>query len=195
MVKLRIAKKEDGAALAAIYGYYVENTAITFEYVAPSADEFGERIAHKLEKYPYIAAEENGRAVGYAYADMYRERAAFEWSCELSVYVDKNETGKGIGKLLYSALVEILRLQGFVSVVASITYPNGPSVALHEKMGFSHLGTMHDIGFKFGRWLDLMWFEKRISDIDTPAPIIPFPELDSDCVRHVLQEYSSERMR
>ncbi len=195
MIKLRIATKEDGAALAAIYSYYVENTAITFEYVAPSAEKFGERIAHKLEKYPYIVAEENGRALGYAYADMYRERAAFAWSCELSVYVDKNETGKGIGKRLYAALIELLRIQGFVSVVASITYPNESSVALHEKMGFSHLGTMHDIGFKFGRWLDLMWFEKRISDVDVPAPIIPFPELDVYRVSKVLQECSAEVMK
>lgn len=190
MVKLRIATKEDGAALAAIYAYYVENTAVTFEYVAPSAEEFGERIAHKLEKYPYIVAEENGRAVGYAYADMYRERAAFNWSCELSVYVDKNETGKGTGKLLYNALIAILKLQGFVSVVASITYPNDPSVALHEKMGFSHLGTMHDIGYKFGRWLDLMWFEKRISDVNTPAMVIPFPELDSEKISAILEKFT-----
>ncbi len=190
MVKLRIATKEDGAALASIYAYYVENTAITFEYVAPNAEEFGERIAHKLEKYPYIVAEENGRAVGYAYADMYRERAAFNWSCELSVYVDKNETGKGTGKLLYNALIAILKLQGFVSVVASITYPNESSVALHEKLGFSHLGTMHGIGFKFGRWLDLMWFEKRISDVSTPAPIIPFPELDTDKISDMLEKFT-----
>ena len=190
MIKLRIATKEDGAALAAIYAYYVENTAITFEYVAPSADEFGDRIAHKLEKYPYIVAEENGRAVGYAYADMYRERAAFNWSCELSVYVDKNETGKGIGKLLYNALIEILRLQGFVSVVASITYPNEASVALHEKLGFSHLGTMHNIGFKLGRWLDLMWFEKRISDISAPASLISFPELSTEKISAVLENFT-----
>ncbi|MBQ2733920.1 MAG: N-acetyltransferase [Clostridia bacterium] len=190
MVKLRIATKEDGAALAAIYAYYVENTAVTFEYVAPSAEEFGERIAHKLEKYPYIIAEENGRTVGYAYADMYRERAAFNWSCELSVYLDKNETGKGTGKLLYNALIAILKLQGFVSVVASITYPNGPSVALHKKMGFSHLGTMHDIGYKFGRWLDLMWFEKRISDVNTPATVIPFPELDSEKISAILEKFT-----
>jgi phosphinothricin acetyltransferase len=190
MIKLRIATKEDGAALAAIYAYYVENTAITFEYVAPSAEEFGERIAHKLEKYPYIVAEENGRAVGYAYADMYRERAAFNWSCELSVYVDKNETGKGIGKHLYNALIDILRLQGFVSVVASITYPNESSVALHEKMGFVHLGTMHDIGYKFGRWLDLMWFEKRISDVSAPTTIIPFPEIESEKITAVLEKFT-----
>jgi len=189
MVKLRIATKADGAALAAIYAYYVENTAITFEYVAPTAEEFGERIAHKLEKYPYIIAEENGRAVGYAYADMYRERAAFNWSCELSVYVDKSETGKGTGRRLYNALVELLRLQGFTSVVASITYPNEASVALHEKMGFSHLGTMHNIGFKFGRWLDLMWFEKRISEVGTPTQIIPFPELDRGAVSSVLDRF------
>ena len=191
MIKLRIATKEDGAALAAIYAYYVENTAITFEYVAPSADEFGDRIAHKLEKYPYIVAEENGRAVGYAYADMYRERAAFNWSCELSVYVDKNETGKGIGKRLYGALEELLRLQGFVSVVASITYPNEASVSLHEKMGFTHLGTMHDIGYKLGRWLDLMWFEKRISDASSPMPIIPFPKLDSEKITAVLEKFTN----
>lgn len=189
MINLRIATKEDGTALAAIYAYYVENTAITFEYVAPTAEEFGERITHKLEKYPYIIAEENGRAVGYAYADMYRERAAFNWSCELSVYVDKSETGKGTGRRLYNALIELLRVQGFISVVASITYPNEASVALHEKMGFTHLGTMHNIGFKFGRWLDLMWFEKRISNAEAPAAIIPFPELDEGSVSSVLARF------
>ena len=191
MINLRIATRDDGAALAAIYAYYVENTAITFEYVAPNADEFGERIAHKLEKYPYIVAEENGRAVGYAYADMYRERAAFNWSCELSVYLDKNEVGKGIGKRLYGALEELLRLQGFVSVVASITYPNEASASLHEKMGFTHLGTMHDIGFKLGRWLDLMWFEKRISNAAHPLPVVPFPELDSEKITAVLEKFTN----
>ena len=187
---IRDVTSADAQALLDIYAPYVTDTAVTFEYVAPSAEEFGERIAHKLEKYPYIVAEENGRAVGYAYADMYRERAAFNWSCELSVYLDKYETGKGTGKLLYNALIAILKLQGFVSVVASITYPNGPSVALHKKMGFSHLGTMRDIGYKFGRWLDLMWFEKRISDVNTPATVIPFPELDSEKISAILEKFT-----
>ncbi len=187
MIDLRIATKEDGAAIAAIYAHYVENTAITFEYVAPDAEEFGKRITHKLEKYPFIVAEADKKIVGYAYADTFRERAAFGWCAELSVYVDRNETGKGIGQRLYAALVDILRLQGVCSVVAAITVPNEKSIALHEKMGFRCVGEMKRVGFKLGTWHDMAWYEKQIKCTDPPLAVIPFGELDGEKINEILE--------
>jgi phosphinothricin acetyltransferase len=124
MITLRIATPHDGAALAKIYEYFVDNTTITFEYAPPSEEEFSERIAHKLEKYPYIVAEENGIPIGYAYAAEFRERAAYNWDTELSVYVAPHKHRAGVGKRLYSALTEILREQNFVNLYAWITTPN-----------------------------------------------------------------------
>ena len=108
MIKLRIADKNDAQQLAPIYAYYVENTAISFEYSAPTVEEFESRILHKLEKYPFIVAAENGRCIGYAYASQFRERESYDWSVELSVYVDKEHLKKGVGTRLYGALLELL---------------------------------------------------------------------------------------
>lgn len=187
MVTLRKATPEDGSALAAIYKYYVESTAVTFEYIAPTGEEFAERISHKTEKYPFIVAEEDGRPVGYAYASEYRERAAYSWDVETSVYVDGEHQGRGIGKRLYSALEEILRLQGVVNLYACITYPNTYSVAMHESFGFSYIGRFHMAGYKFGQWRDVSWFEKRIGSLDAPKPVIPYPMIDEEKIASILE--------
>ena len=187
MITLRKATTEDGAALAAIYKYYVEETAVTFEYIAPSAEEFSQRIAHKTEKYPFLVAEEDGKPVGYAYASEYRERAAYSWDVETSVYVDTAHQGHGIGKRLYGALEEILKLQGVVNLYACITYPNTYSVAMHEAFGFDYIGRFHSAGFKFGVWRDVSWFEKQISFPSEPAPVIPYPELNENEINFILR--------
>lgn len=186
MVTLRKATPEDGSALAAIYKYYVESTAVTFEYIAPTGEEFAERIFHKTEKYPFIVAEEDGRPIGYAYASEYRERAAYSWDVETSVYIAEEFQGQGIGKRLYSALEEILRLQGVVNLYACITYPNTYSVAMHESFGFSYIGRFHMAGYKFGQWRDVSWFEKQISFPENPLPVIPFPRLDKNKIDAIL---------
>ena len=187
MITLRKATEKDGKALAAIYKYYVESTAITFEYVAPDGDEFAERIIHKTEKYPFIVAEEDGRPIGYAYASEYRERAAYSWDVETSVYVDVEHQGRGIGKRLYSALEEILKIQNVVNMYACITYPNVHSVAMHEAFGFEYIGRFHFAGFKFGKWRDVSWFEKHINCPPTPQPVIPYPYLDEILINEILQ--------
>ena len=186
MITLRKATKNDGEALAAIYKHYVENTAITFEYVAPTGEEFAERIAHKSEKYPFIIAEEDGRPVGYAYASEYRERAAYSWDVETSVYLDLEHQGRGIGKRLYSALEEILKLQNVVNLYACITYPNEQSIAMHESMGYKFIGRFHAAGFKMGQWRDVSWFEKRIGSWDSPEPVIPYPMIDQKSIDDIL---------
>ena len=186
MVTLRKATPQDGEALAEIYKYYVENTAVTFEYVAPTGEEFAERIAHKTERYPFIVALDDGKPVGYAYASEYRERAAYSWDVETSVYVDTEHQGQGIGRRLYSALEEILKLQGVVNLYACITYPNTYSVAMHEAFGFCYIGRFHLAGYKFGKWRDVSWFEKRIGSLDAPKPVIPYPMLDQKSIDGIL---------
>ncbi len=188
MITFRQATKNDGEALAAIYKYYVENTAITFEYITPTGGEFAERIAHKSEKYPFIVAEEDGRLIGYAYASEYRERAAYSWDVETSVYVDTAHQGRGIGRRLYLALEEILKLQNVVNLYACITYPNEQSVAMHEAMGYKFVGRFHSAGFKMGEWHDVTWFEKQITFTEKPLPVIPYPQLDEDKIDVILQK-------
>lgn len=193
MITLRKATLSDGEALAKIYKYYVENTAITFEYVAPDAEEFSSRIAHKTEKYPFIVAEEDGHPVGYAYASEYRERAAYAWDVELSVYVDIAHQGKGIGPRLYSALERLLAIQNVANTYACITDPNPHSVTMHEAMGFKYIGRFHRAGFKMGQWHDVLWFEKQLKPTDIPLPIIPFPLLDEDQIDKILTQKSDKR--
>jgi len=187
MISLRVAKISDGAALAMIYAPYVEGTPITFEYVPPSAVEFSERIASKIEKYPFIVAEDGERIVAYAYASQFRVRAAFGWTAELSVYVDKDYHGKGIGKRLYSALIELVSMQGITNCVGTVVPPNAASEALHASLGFTLAGTMKNVGFKLGRWHDMMIFEKRLSSPATPSEIIPFSRLDREKVISILK--------
>lgn len=190
MIKLRIATPDDGKALARIYEYYVANTTITFEYDAPSAEEFSHRIAHKLEKYPYLVAEENGTPIGYAYAAEFRERAAYGWDAELSVYVAHDAHRAGIGRRLYSALIEILRAQNFINLYAWITNPNPTSIAFHEKEGFELICNIPAVGYKHGEWHDVVWYQKRINATGEPKPIIPFPELNKEVVNKILNSQS-----
>lgn len=189
MIKLRTATVRDGAALSKIYEYYTTNTTISFEYDAPSESEFSDRIAHKLERYPFIVAEINGSPVGYAYASEYRERIAYAHSVELSIYVDKDERSCGIGTMLYTALLAILKEQNFASAYACITIPNTPSATFHEEMGFQRIGDFHRAGFKHGAWLDVAWFEKHLIKFDgAPAPVIPFPMLSKDRIEEIFTE-------
>ena len=186
MITLRVATVADAPALAEIYEYYVTNTTVSFEYVAPDKAEFAARIAHKLERYPYIVAEIDDRVVGYAYASEYRERRAYDWSVELSIYVDKDERSCGIGTMLYTALFELLKAQNFVSAYACITIPNSPSIAFHEEMGFIPVGHFHSAGYKKGAWLDVMWYERAIRHGEPPQDIIPFPELKKEEIERIL---------
>ena len=190
MITLRIASPDDGAALAKIYEYFVTDTTITFEYTPPQAEEFSSRIAHKLEKYPYIVAEEDGEPIGYAYAAEFRERAAYSWDTELSVYVAPHKHRSGVGRRLYGALMEILREQNFVNLYAWITTPNPQSIAFHEDMGFEKVCEIPTIGYKHGEWCGITWYQKRISDTAAPKATIPFPELDKKTVGKILDSHN-----
>jgi phosphinothricin acetyltransferase len=179
-MKIRFATPEDAAQLLKIYAYYVENTAITFEWTIPSVEDFAKRIEKTQTFYPYIVAEEDGLIKGYAYASRFRERKAYDWCIETSIYIDKDCRRNNLGTLLLSELERILSLQGILNVNASITtscdpddkYVTDASRRFHEKHGYRFVGEFQNCGFKFNRWYNMMWMEKFIGKHTENQPSI-----------------------
>ena len=172
-IEIRTATPDDAEELLGIYKYYVENTAITYEIDAPTADDFRGRIEKTLKKYPYIAAECDGRIIGYAYAGVLKDRAAYDHSAETSIYVDVNEKRHGTGTLLYNELEKRLVSIGIKNAYACIACPekddeylNHDSIKFHEKLGYTLVGPFHKCAEKFGRDYDMVWMEKIIGKHD-----------------------------
>lgn len=170
-ITIRMANPADAQALLNIYAPYVINTAITFEYNVPSVEEFASRIAHSLEKYPYLIAEEGGNILGYAYASPFHDRPAYDWAVETSIYVDQNIKHRGIGRKLHDALESTLREQGILNMNACIAYPpeedehlDKNSVEFHAHMGYRLVGEFYKCGYKFNRWYNMVWMEKLIGE-------------------------------
>ena len=185
---LRFARESDAAALLGIYAQYID-TSVTFEYELPDEAEFAARIRDTLLTYPYLVCEEDGRIIGYSYAHRYRERAAYGWCTELSIYVDRTCHGKGVGRALYVALEKMLLLQGVHSTYAIVTQPNEKSDAFHTAMGFTAVGRQTKVGYKAGAWHDICIFEKLIAPFDTPpAPLIPITQL-KEKAEEILRRY------
>lgn len=177
-MQIRIAGKADCQQIAEIYAPIVERTHISFEAVAPTADEMAKRVAAALENHAWLVAEEAGRVDGYAYAGAHRDRAAYGWSTDTTVYIRDGARGKGIGRSLYAALLRILAAQNYRRAFAGIALPNPESIGLHEAAGFRHIGTYPDVGFKFGRWHDVGWWSLPLNDRNgPPAPIVPLKEV------------------
>lgn len=185
MVQIRIADSADAKELLEIYAPYVTDTAITFEYDVPTLEEFSERIRHTLRQYPYLVAEIDGKIVGYAYAGAFKERAAYDWCVETSIYVKMGCRKQGIGKKLYEALEHILSLQNIINVNACITYVEREdpyvtknSVQFHEHLGYRLVGEFHECGYKFDRWYNMVWMEKFIDEhVKAPLPVKTFEEI------------------
>lgn len=176
-ITLRLARPEDARALLDIYSWYVENTTVTFEYEVPSVQEFARRITDTLRSYPYLVALRGGEIVGYAYAGRFRERAAYDWCCEASVYVRRDMHRLGIGRLLYQELERILRLQNIASIDACISHPNKDSIKFHSSLDFERVARFSKCAWKMGRWVDVIWMQKILRDDDTePEPFIPFSQ-------------------
>jgi len=165
----------DAAACAAIYAPFVTGSAVSFEEVPPTAAELAERIAGYTERYPWIVAEIDGEVVGFAYAAPHRPRAAYRWTVEVSVYVHQDRRRAGIGRALYGALLPLLRSQGLALAIAGITLPNDASVALHEAVGFTFVGSYPAIGFKAGAWRDVGFWQCRLVAPSDGAPPEPGP--------------------
>lgn len=187
---IRFAKASDSAALLRIYAQYID-TPITFECVLPSEPAFAARIAAIAAEYPYLVCEDQGKAVGYAYAHRQMEREAYQWNAELSVYLDRGYTRRGLGGRLYRILLDMLRLQGIRTVYAGVTVPNQASERLHESMGFARLGTYHSTGYKAGSWHDVAWFEKTAAPYTAnPEPIRPIDRIDRERLEEIISRYA-----
>ena len=170
-VLIRTATLDDAPRLVEIYSYYVEETAISFEYETPSVEKFQTRMKRTQKHYPYLVAESDDKILGYAYASAFIGRAAYKYSAELTIYLDKNFRHKGLGKKLYGELEKILREQGITNLYVCIGYPkiedeylNFNSVNFHEHMGFKICGKFDKCGYKFNRWYDMVYAEKVIGD-------------------------------
>ncbi|MCM1539252.1 MAG: GNAT family N-acetyltransferase [bacterium] len=172
-VIVRDATLKDAGRILEIYAYYVENTAISFEYEVPTLAEFQARMKNTMKRYPYLVVEENGIVQGYAYAGAFVGRAAYAWSCETTIYLDRAAHKHGLGRRIYEALEARLKDMGILNMYACIGYPekedpylNKNSAEFHAHVGFSKVGEFHNCGHKFGRWYHMIWMEKIIGEHD-----------------------------
>ncbi len=184
-IRIRTATVQDAESILKIYAPYVQKTAITFEYEVPGVDEFAGRIRRTLERYPYLVAEEGGVMAGYAYAGAFKERAAYDWAVETTVYIGMDARRKGIGRQLYGALEKALKAQNILNLNACVAYPRQEdafltkdSVRFHERMGYRLVGEFQQCGYKFCRWYDMVWMEKHIGEHRKDQPkIIPYRDI------------------
>lgn len=165
---IRAAGRDDAAAIVVIYNHFIVNTAITFEEQAITESDMVQRIADVQDgDLPWLVAEYDGAVVGYAYATKWRVRHAYRFSVESTVYLAPSFAGKGIGRLLYTALLARLNEDGYHLVIGGIALPNAASVALHEALGFHKVGEFKEVGFKFGRWVDVGYWQLMLSELQT----------------------------
>ena len=168
---IRTATVEDAEEILNIYAYYVKNTASTFEYDVPSLEEFRRRIEKTLQKYPYLVILEQGNIVGYAYAGAFKERAAYDWSVEMTVYIARDAKRLGLGRKIYEELERQLKEMGILNLYACIgdpivedEYLTKDSEKFHQHLGYRKVGEFHKCGYKFGRWYNMIWMEKLIGE-------------------------------
>lgn len=168
---LRNARIEDVPSILEIYSPYILETAYTFEYDVPTQEQFQDRFLEITARYPWLVWEENGALLGYAYGSEFQSRAAYQWGADLSIYLRPEARGRGIGRMLYAELERRMTQLGYYILYAAITSANGPSCRFHEAMGFVQTACFPKTGMKFGRWYDIIWYEKRIrAGIPTEAP-------------------------
>lgn len=170
-IEIRAAGPDDAEQLLEIYRYYVEHTAITFEYDVPQPEEFKNRIENTLKKYPYLCLIQDGKIAGYSYAGPFVGRAAYGWSAEMTIYLRHGLEHRGLGRILYTAMETELKKMGILNLYACIGYPsaddeylNGNSAGFHEHMGYRKAGIFYNCGRKFGRWYHMIWMEKMIGE-------------------------------
>ena len=185
-MKIRMTRAEDAEQIAGIYRFYTEHTAVTFDCVPPDARFFEEKIARTLARYPFLTLEKEGRVAGFAYASPFKDRPAYDFLVETTLYLEKDQRGRGYGKELYEALENELKRQNVLRMEACVALPRASgdpylsdaSVRFHEKLGFHTVGRFEKSGWKFGRWFDMIWMEKTIGEEDDPPrAFVPYGEL------------------
>ena len=161
-MRIRPARVEDAEAVRAIYAPIVETTTISFEETPPDQEEMARRIETISKDYPFLVATRDGVVIGYAYASQHRTRSAYRSSVDVAVYAHEDARGQGVGRALYEELLPRAAAHGYHAAFAGIALPNEASVALHEAIGFEPVGVYREVGRKFGRWLDVGWWQKRL---------------------------------
>jgi phosphinothricin acetyltransferase len=183
-----MATLEDAPAILSIYVPYILNTSITFEYEPITVEVFQKRMETVQKQFPWLVCELEGKVVGYAYCSRFKERAAFDWDCECSVYVEEKQHRKGIATALYEKLFELVKEQGYYNIYALINASVKSSIELHQKWGFTEVGIYEKTGYKLGQWWDLMVLVKRIHSFeDTPVK----PKSIHDILNHLCDAFPS----
>lgn len=176
-------------AILSIYGPFI-TTQVTFENTIPPTAEFENRIRNYQQSFPWLVMVDAGQVAGYAYASKYRDREAYQWVVESSVYIHPDYKRKGVAQRLYKALFTILQSQGIYKVYAVITLPNAASVSLHEKMGFTWFATYKDVGYKLGSWKDVGWWELSLQQTESaPHPPILYKNMDRNMITKILDSH------
>lgn len=203
---IREVTAEDVAALLKIYAYYVENTAATFEYQPPTLEDFTGRIIRARKRYPYLLIEHEDEIMGFAFAHAFRERPAYDYAAEVTIYLRHDCRHRGFGRILYTALEEELRRMGMLSLYACVALPSGKdehlsfdSPRFHEALGYHRCGEFRNCGYKFGKWYTMVWMEKTIGVYpEHPAPLTAYPDLlksTDNIVPESLSKYDGSEVR
>jgi L-amino acid N-acyltransferase YncA len=183
---LRLASADDAAQIADIYAPLVADTAITFEVDAPTVGEMRRRIIDKSMRFPYLVADDGDAVLGFACAGRHRTRAAYAWSSDVSVYVADRTRRSGVGRGLYTALLDLLTAQGYANAFAGIALPNDASVGLHRATGFQPVGVYRSVGYKLGTWWDVAWWQCRLPTSERPQPPAALVEIEPERLDHAL---------
>ena len=188
---IRLANRSDAKSILEVYTPYILNTAFTFETEVPPLKDFEQRIISCLETWPWLVVEVDGVIAGYSYATRHRERAAYQWCVESSVYMDDNFQKKGLAGILYNTLFEILKYQGFINVYAGITLPNDKSVAFHNKFGFQKFAEYNNIGYKLGKWHTVSWRQLQLNmHAENPVALLRLSAVEPSFLEKVFNEKS-----
>lgn len=169
---IRSINEADTQAVLDIYKHYVDTTIISFEYEAPTYDEYLQRIRTNTEKYPWLVCLCNNKIIGFAYGSTHRYRTAYQWSPESTIYLAPDFHTKGVGRILYETLFSLLKLQGYYTVFAGVGLPNDKSVGFHRALGFEEIGIFKNVGFKHGNWHDTHWFQLPLNEYHV-SPVAP----------------------
>lgn len=174
---IRHARAEDAPGCLAIYAPFADDTAVSFEGPAPTLVEFRQRMERIARTHAFLVADDGGEVAGFAYAGVHRQRAAYRWAAEVSVYLDEAHRGRGLGRALYEPLFALLQEQGYRTLLAGVSVPNRPSIALHTSLGFEPVGVYRRIGWKAGAWRDVAWLALQLGEdtFETEVPPPPGP--------------------